>query len=96
MTLLEQTYRQLRDAGLVSSTAGFSRQYLGRNRNWYAWQKHAGREMGVAAAVQCLRSVRAQLQTATLSNTQRLTLETTALVLLGHLREHYAVADVCV
>ena len=95
MTLLEQTYRQLHSAGLVHSTAGFSRQYLGRNRNWYAWQKHAGRDIGAAAAVQCLRSIRAQLQLPSVNSTQRSALETTETVLLGHLQERYAVADVC-
>ena len=95
MTLLEQTYRQLHSAGLVRSTAGFSTQYLGRNRNWYAWQKHARRDMGAAAAVQCLRSIRAQLKAPTLDSTQRSALETTAAVLLGHLQERHAVADVC-
>lgn len=95
MTLLEHTYRQLRDAGLVSSTTGFSTQYLHRNRNWYAWQKHAGRDMGAAAAVQCLRSIRAQLKAPTLDSTQRQALAAAENVLLGHLRERYAVADVC-
>lgn len=95
MTLLERTYRQLRDAGLVSSTAGFSRHYLGRNRNWYAWQKHVGRDMGFAASVHCLRTVRAQLQAQSLSKTQKQALEATAAMLLGHLQERHAVADVC-
>ena len=95
MTLLEQTYRGLRDAGLVSSTAGFSRQYLGRNRNWYAWQKHAGRDMCAAAAIHCLRTIRSQLKAPKLDSTQRSALETTAAVLLGHLQERHAVADVC-
>jgi hypothetical protein len=95
MTLLEQTYRQLHSAGLVHSTAGFSRQYLGRNRNWYAWQKHAGRDMGAAAAVQCLRSIRTQLQAPSVNSTQRSALTAVETVLLEHLQERYAVADVC-
>lgn len=95
MTLLEQTYRQLHSAGLVRSTAGFSRQYIGRNRNWYAWQKHAGRDMGVAAAVQCVRSIRAQLKAPSIDNTQRQALAAAETVLLWHLRERYAVEDVC-
>jgi hypothetical protein len=95
MTLLEQTYRQLHSAGLVRSTAGFSRHYLGRNKNWYAWQKHAGRDMCAAAAIQCLRTIRDQLQTATLNSTQRAALEAAATTLLGHLQQRHAVADVC-
>ena len=95
MTLLEQTYRQLHSAGLVRSTAGFSRQYLGRNRNWYAWQKHAGRDMCAAAAIQCLRTIRDQLQAAKLDSTQKAALEAVSVALLGHLRQRHAVADVC-
>lgn len=95
MTLLEQTYRQLHSAGLVRSTAGFSTHYLGRNRNWYAWQKHAGRDMCAAATIQCLRTIRNQLQAATLDSTQKAALEAASAVLLGHLRQRHAVADVC-
>ena len=95
MTLLEQTYRQLHSAGLVRSTAGFSRHYLGRNRNWYAWQKHAGRDMCAAAAIQCLRTIRDQLHAETLSSTQQAALDAAATALLAHLRQRHAVADVC-
>lgn len=95
MTLLEKIYSQLHSVGLVRSTAGFSRQYIGRNSNWYAWQKHAGRDIGAAAAVQCLRSVRSQLQVQTVSNAQRRALEVAATWLLGHLQEKHMVADVC-
>lgn len=95
MTLLEQTYRQLNNAGLVRSTASFSRQYLGRNSNWYAWQKHAGRDMCAAVAIQCVRTIRNQLHTTPLDSTQRSALELTAALLLQHLRQQHAVADVC-
>lgn len=57
MTLLEQTYLQLRDAGLVKCAEDFSRDYLGKNKNWYAFQTHTGRDFSVAAAVQCLRKI---------------------------------------
>lgn len=95
MNLLEQTYKQLHEAGLVQSTAGFSRQYLGRNKNWYAWQKYVGREIGVAATVQCLRTVRRQLDAGSLSAAQRKALRATEAKLLEHLREAHMVADVC-
>jgi hypothetical protein len=95
MTLLEHTYMQLHSVGLVRSTAGFSTQYLHRNRNWYAWQVHTGRDMSAAAAVQCLRSVRAQLKACSINSTQRQALAAAENVLLGHLRERHAVADVC-
>lgn len=95
MTLLEQTYRQLHDAGLVRNTANFSRQYLCRNANWYAWQKHVGRDMGAAAAIQCLRTVREQLRDTHLAGTQQAALEATAAALLAHLNQAHLVADVC-
>lgn len=95
MTVLEHTYLQLKNAGLVRSTAGFSTQYFGRNSNWYSWQKHAERDMYAAAAIQCVRTIRAQLHTTPLDSTQRSALELTAALLLQHLRQRHAVADVC-
>lgn len=94
MTLLEQTYTQLREAGLVRNTASFSTEYAHRNRNWYAWQKNVGRDMCAAAAIQCLRTIRDQLKAATVTTTQRSTLEATASALLNYLLQRYAVADV--
>jgi hypothetical protein len=57
MTLLEQTYRQLRDIGLVATGEAFSTRYLGRNKNWYAWQRHAGRDFGVLSLAHCIRAL---------------------------------------
>ncbi len=94
-SLLEQTYKNLHMAELVSSTCEFSADYLKRNRNWYAWQKHVGRDMGVAAAIQCLRSVRNQFNAPSLQTAQRLALEATADLLLLHLRKHHSIVDVC-
>lgn len=95
MTLLEQTYRQLRNIGLVTTGEDFSTQYLGRNKNWYAWQRHAGRELSAAAAVNCLRAVRAQLATPLLATDQRRALKETAEQLLAHLQARHSIADVC-
>lgn len=95
MTLLEQTYRQLRDIGLVKTGEDFSTQYLGRNKNWYAWQRHAGRELSAAAAVNCLRAVRAQLATPLLATAQQHALKETAEQLLEHLQARHCIADVC-
>jgi len=94
MTLMEQTYRRLRDAGLVRTGEFFSTRYLGRNKNWYAWQRHAGRDLSAAAAVNCLRAVRAQLSLPLLANEQRQALAETAAQLLEHLKEHHFIADV--
>jgi hypothetical protein len=57
MTLLEQTYRQLRDIGLVETGEAFSTQYLCRNKNWYAWQRHTERDFGVLALAHCIRAL---------------------------------------
>lgn len=95
MTLMEHTYRQLRDIGLVETGEAFSTQYLGRNKNWYAWQRHAGRELSAAAAVNCLRAVRAQLATPLLATDQRRALKETAEQLLEHLQARHSIADVC-
>ena len=95
MTLLEQTYRRLRDFGLVETGESFSTRYLGRNKNWYAWQRHAGRDLSAGAAVNCLRAVRAQLATTRLATEQERALTQTAAQLLEHLQAHHFVADVC-
>lgn len=58
MTLLEQTYRTLKEAGLVNSAEAFSRDYLGKCKGWYAFQKHTGRDFSISAAIHCLRSLR--------------------------------------
>ena len=95
MTLLEQTYRQLQSTGLVHCAEAFSRNYLGKNRNWYAYQKHAGRDYSVAAAIQCLRNIRSQQRSSGLSKAQQMTLQRVETQLTMHLNTQYCVADVC-
>lgn len=94
MTLLETTYRQLHSIGLVACAEAFSADYLGKNRNWYALQKYAGRDFSVAAAIQCLRSVRLKQRNAQLPAQQQLTLLQLEQQLLAHLNEKHSVADV--
>jgi hypothetical protein len=94
MTLLEQTYRELRAAGLTDCAEAFSRDYLGKNKNWYAFQTHTGRDFSVAAAVQCLRSLRSRQTAPGLEQAQRKALEAAELALLEHLNEEHSVADV--
>ena len=53
MTLLENTYWQLKDAELVNCAEAFSIKYLGKNKNWYAFQTHRERDFSADAAVQC-------------------------------------------
>lgn len=94
MTLLERTYTGLRDAGLVSCAEAFSRDYLGKNKNWYAFQTHTGREFSVAAAVQCLRSIRQTKRANTISNTQRQALTLLEERLSAHLSSKHWIAEV--
>lgn len=95
MTLLETTYTNLHSIGLVACAEAFSADYLGKNRNWYAFQKYTGRDFSVAAAVQCLRSVRLKQRNAQLPKQQQVTLQQLEQQLLAHLTAQHGVADVC-
>jgi hypothetical protein len=95
MTLLENTYRQLRSAGLVRSAEAFSSTYLNKNKNWYAYQKHTGRDYSVDAAIQCLRGIRSQKCVSSISTAQHELLEEIEQQLLAHLNSQHCVADVC-
>lgn len=95
MTLLEQTYEQLNRAGLTQSAEAFSRDYLGKSRTWFAYQKHAGRDYSVAAAIQCLRTIKERLQDRALDAADRTLLVRTAEQLQVHLSIQHSIADVC-
>jgi hypothetical protein len=95
MTLLETTYRQLQSAGLVHCAEAFSSNYLGKNHNWYAYQKHTGRDYSVSAAIQCLRSIRSQQRQTAITTAQAQALKNTEQQLLAYLHAQYCVADVC-
>lgn len=95
MTLLETTYRQLRSTGLVHCAEAFSRNYLGKNSNWYAYQKHTGRDYSVGAAIQCLRSIRSKQRSNELPKAQLVALQRVEQRLITHLNTQYCVADVC-
>lgn len=94
MTLLENTYRNLSNAGLVSCAEAFSINYLGKNKNWFAFQTHMRRDFSVGAAVQCLRSIRTNKALAGLDTQQRSALLEAERSLLAHLNEMHLVADV--
>jgi hypothetical protein len=95
MTLLEHTYTQLNTAGLVRCAETFSKEHLGKNRNWFSYQKHTGRDFSVDAAIQCLRSIRAQQHSFQLSQAQQHVLAQTERALLAHLNNQHCIADVC-
>jgi hypothetical protein len=94
MTLLEQTYRGLRQAGLVGTAEAFSTNYLGKNKNWYALQAHYGRDFSVRAAVQCLRIVRIRKEAAELLHVQLLVLRKAERALLSYLNNNYSICEV--
>ncbi|MGG7646302.1 DUF6626 family protein [Rhodovulum sp. YNF3179] len=95
MTLLETTYRQLRCAGLVHCAEEFSRYYLGKNSNWYAYQKHTGRDYSVNAAIQCLRSIRSKQHSNELSKAQVEALQRVEQRMIAHLNMQHCIAEVC-
>lgn len=95
MTLLENTYSQLNSAGLVDSAEAFSKIYLNKSKNWYAYQKHTGRDFSVDAAIQCLRQVRSQADTLVLSTQKHYVLRKLEQQILAHLNSRHCVADVC-
>jgi len=95
MTLLETTYINLHSIGLVACAEAFSADYLGKNRNWYAFQKYAGRDFSVAAAIQCLRVIKGRLQCQELDAANIALLMRTAEQLQLHLATQYSIADVC-
>lgn len=94
MTLLEQTYTELRAAGLTDCAEAFSRDYLGKNKNWYAFQTHTGRDFSVAAAVQCLRSLRSRQTAPGLLQAQRKALTAAEQALLSHLNDAHMIAEI--
>jgi hypothetical protein len=100
MTLLEQTYTGLRQAGLVGTAEAFSTNYLGKNKNWYSYQTHMRRDMTLGAAVQCARSLRLfSTSEAALTGTQNSVISATLRAIEQHLAERYmvtALADAAV
>ena len=95
MTLLETLYRHLKHNELTSSAEHFSVTYLNKSKSWYAVQMHERREISAAAAIQCLRTIRAtQANGAFASDQQRVALSAAAHLLAHHLARQHAVAEV--
>ncbi len=68
MNIMNDTYTALRNAKLIKSGRQFSTTYVLRNANWFAYQKHNGRDFSLASAIDCLRSARKQLERETALN----------------------------
>ena len=94
MTLLEQTYTQLHSMQLVHCAQAFSTDYLHKNRNWYALQKHVQRDFSFATAIHCLRSTRSQQLSQHITRAQRHALNNIEQHLLVYLATQHSVADV--
>ena len=62
MNIMNDTYTALRNAKLIKSGRQFSITYVNRNANWFAYQKHNGRDFSLVAAIDCLRSIRLRTQ----------------------------------
>lgn len=93
MTLIEQTYSLLRDADLVRTREQFSTDYVGKNPNWYSYQKHMGRDFSVLAAANCLRTINKLSNADSIQSKQRSSLAHARALLDSFLREqHLALA----
>jgi len=71
MTLLETTYNYLNDYELTQSARHFSKTYLKRNANYYAYQTHKNRDFCLSAAVDFVKSVNAIMEDDTLDKERR-------------------------
>jgi hypothetical protein len=93
MTLLENIYHHLQHNGLVNNREHFSKQYLGKSKNWYAVQTHEGRDFSTSAAIECLRNIRRATRGETLSAQQQLALLTAERLLRHYFVEREAIMD---
>ena len=62
MNIMNDTYTALGNAKMIKSVRQFSITYVLRNANWFAYQTHNSRDFSLGAAIDCLRSVRKQLE----------------------------------
>ncbi|WP_037306888.1 hypothetical protein [Ruegeria halocynthiae] len=61
MKLMNYTYMKLIEIDEIETAEELSRTWCRKNRNWFAWQKHAGHDFSVDAAINCLARTRARL-----------------------------------
>ena len=95
-TLIERTYHILKQAELTTTRQAFSRDFVGKNQNWFAYQTHMKRDFPITAAIQCLRSIRLYKQRdAALDLVQICALGEVEHLLLEHLNETHCIAEVC-
>lgn len=95
MTLLETLYDHLKQNDLTPNAEHFSTVYLKRSKSWYAVQKHGKRDIGIAAAIQCLRYVRwTQNYTTSLSASQCVALSEAERLITRHIEEVYHISKI--
>lgn len=61
MKLLNYTYMKLIEIDEIETAEELSKDWCSKNRNWFAWQKHAGHDFSLDAAINCLARTRQRL-----------------------------------
>ena len=61
MKLMNYTYMKLLKIDEIDTAEELSSTWCKKNRNWFAWQKHAGHDFSVDAAINCLAYTRTRL-----------------------------------
>jgi hypothetical protein len=61
MKLLNYTYMKLVEIYEIETAEELSQIWCNKNRNWFAWQKHAGQDFSIDAAINCLARTRQRL-----------------------------------
>lgn len=61
MKLLSYTYIKLIDIDEIATAEELSADWCIKNKNWFAWQKHAGQDFSIDAAINCLARTRQRL-----------------------------------
>lgn len=61
-TALVEVFKCLLQHQLVGSAEAFSVEWCGKSKSWYAERKHAGKDFGVSAGVECYRAVEQKLE----------------------------------
>jgi len=94
-SLIDHIYLILRNAKLTTTRQAFSREYVGKNPNWSAYQAHMKRDFSITGAINCLRSIRLRTERdAALDLVQLCALREAEALLLDHLSERYNVREV--
>jgi len=52
---------RLIDIEEIYTAEELSQNWCSKNRNWFAWQKHAGQDFSIDAAINCLAQTRRRL-----------------------------------